>query len=188
MSESEGRASRDDRDAPIGALERVIRIEEAAGAVLIVAILLLVIVQIVARYVLNSPFVWTGEIARFGLIWVTFLGAAFVMARGRHITVDVVSQPFGPRGRMLLDISASLITIVTALVILPESLSLTMAMSSVGSPAADVPMSVVYAAGLTGFSLLALHCIIRTILAIRSGPGAYADEDIGEQVTGGGAE
>lgn len=188
MSGSEDNASGDDQSASIGALERVIRTEEAAGAILIVAILLLVIAQVVARYLLNSPFVWTEEIARFGLIWVTFLGAAFVMARGRHIAVDVVSQPFGPRGRMMLDISSSIITIVTALVILPASLSFTITMSSVGSPAADVPMSVVYAAGLIGFSLLAIHCIIRTIISIRSGPGAYEDEDVGEKVASGGAE
>lgn len=188
MSGSENNAPGDNQRASIGALERVIRIEEAAGAILVVAILLLVIAQVVARYLLNSPFVWTGEIARFGLIWVTFLGAAFVMARGLHITVDVVSQPFGPRGRMILDISSSLITIVTALVILPESLSFTIANNSVGSPAADVPMSAVYAAGVIGFGLLALHCIIRTILALKSGPRAYEDEDIGEQVGGEGAE
>lgn len=86
---------------------------------------------------------------------------------------------------MVLDIAASLITIVTAVVILPESLNFTMAMSSVGSPAADVPMSAVYGAGFIGFGLLAIHCVLRMVVAIRKGPEAYADEDIGAEMSGG---
>lgn len=174
-----------ERSGSPGILERVIRVEEAVGAALLMAIFLLVVAQVAARYVLQSPFVWTGEVARFGLIWLTFVGAAFVMARGRHIAVDVVSQPLGPRGRMALDIASSLITVVAALIFLPASLQFTIAMSRVNSPAADVPMSVVYSAGLVGFGLLAVHCLIRLFVAVRLGPAGYVDEDIVEQIAGG---
>lgn len=165
-------------------LGMLIRVEQAISAALVLTILGLVAVQMAARYFLRSPFTWTEEAARFGLIWLTFIGAAFVMAKGRHIAVDVVSQPLGPRARMALDIVSLLITIVASAMLLPASFSFTVVMGGVGSPAAGIPMSVVYSAGLFGFSLLALHCLFRLIIALRSGPAMYADEDIVEHIAG----
>lgn len=167
-------------------LEMVVRMEEAVSALLVLLVLGLVLLQITARYVFNDPFVWTGELARFGLVWLTFVGSTFVMARGRHIAVDVVSQPLGPRGRMALDIVSSIITIATALFLLPASFDFTVSMNRIGSPALDIPMSVVYSAGLVGFALLAAHCLVRLIIAVREGPEGYEDDDIMEHIAGGG--
>ncbi len=160
----------------------VIRAEEIIGAALVVAILGLVVVQVVGRHFLGTPYPGTVELARYGLIWLTFVGAAFVMARGQHIAVDVVSRPLGPRGLMVLDVVASLITIVTAAIILPASYSFVVAMNRVSSPVADIPMSMVYGAALVGFALMAVHCLVRLIIAVRLGPAGYADEDIGEKI------
>lgn len=162
----------------------MIRVEEAISAALIVIILGLVILQVVTRFLLDSSYVWTGELARFGLIWLTFVGSAFVMARGRHVAVDVVSQSLGPRSRMALDVVSSIIVIAASLMLLPASFRFTAVMNRIGSPAADVPMSAVYAAGLIGFGLLALHCFIRIVVAVRQGPTGYADEDVVEHLAG----
>lgn len=165
-------------------LEGIIRVEEAICAALIIVILGLLLLQVAARFLFNSPYVWTEELARFGLIWLTFIGAGFVMARGKHVTVDVVSQFLGARSRMALDIVSSLVTIAASLMLLPASFRFTVVMNRIGSPATDVPMSVVYAAGLTGFGLLALHCLVRLVIAVRRGPDGYADEDIVEHIAG----
>lgn len=177
--ETDGQESRARR-----VVEAAIRFEQMISAALVIVILALVVMQVVARYVLKDPFVWTEELARFGLIWLTFIGTAFVMARGRHIAIDVVSQPLSPKGRMALDIVSSLMTIAAAVVFLPASLNFAIAMNRVGSPAADIPMSFVYAAGLVGFSLLALHCLLRLVFALLEGPQGYEDEDVGSHLAG----
>ncbi|NKB20957.1 MAG: TRAP transporter small permease subunit [Alphaproteobacteria bacterium] len=53
-------------------LDRVCR--AVAGCALIV-LLLVVLIQLVARYVLDSPPVWTEELARYAMIWAGLLGA-----------------------------------------------------------------------------------------------------------------
>ena len=56
--------------------------------------------QVFARYVFGAPFSWSEEVARLCLIWLTFISAAFVMAQGRHIAVDMISSRVGDRGKL----------------------------------------------------------------------------------------
>jgi TRAP-type C4-dicarboxylate transport system permease small subunit len=51
-----------------------------------------VFLQFFSRYVLNDAFAWTEEIARYLLMWVTFVGAAVAMRRRNHIAVEVLHQ------------------------------------------------------------------------------------------------
>jgi TRAP-type C4-dicarboxylate transport system permease small subunit len=55
----------------------------------------IVFLQFFTRYVLNNSLAWTEEIARYLLMWVTFVGAAVAMRRGTHIAVEV-AQLFLP--------------------------------------------------------------------------------------------
>jgi TRAP-type C4-dicarboxylate transport system permease small subunit len=51
-----------------------------------------VFLQFFSRYVLNDAFAWTEEIARYLLMWITFVGAAVAMRRRTHIAVEVLHQ------------------------------------------------------------------------------------------------
>jgi TRAP-type C4-dicarboxylate transport system permease small subunit len=56
-----------------------------------------VFLQFFTRYVLNDSMAWTEEIARYLLIWITFIGAAIAIRRGTHIGVEAVLH-FLPAG------------------------------------------------------------------------------------------
>lgn len=60
-----------------------------AGA-LFCLIFVLTITQVYFRFVLNSPLVWSEEVARLSVVWMTFLGAAVVCWDGTHLNVDVM--------------------------------------------------------------------------------------------------
>lgn len=53
--------------------------------------------QIFTRYVLRRPSSYTEELARFLLIWVGLLGAAYALGRGMHLAIDVVVDRLGER-------------------------------------------------------------------------------------------
>jgi TRAP-type C4-dicarboxylate transport system permease small subunit len=56
----------------------------------------IVFLQFFTRYVLNDSVAWTEEIARYGLIWITFIGSAMVIRKNTHIAVEVLLN-FLPR-------------------------------------------------------------------------------------------
>jgi len=56
------------------------------------AMVLSVTWQVVSRYVLTSPTSWTEEVARFLLIWIGMLGAAYAFRNRMHIGLDLLPK------------------------------------------------------------------------------------------------
>ena len=72
--------------------------EKSIAGLFLLLVLTTMSAQVFARYVFGAPFQWSEEVARFALIWMTFISAAYVMAEGRHIAVDMISTRVGDRG------------------------------------------------------------------------------------------
>lgn len=52
------------------------------------AMTITVILQVLFRYILKNPLIWTEELARYLMIWMAFLGASSVLKRWEHVFVD----------------------------------------------------------------------------------------------------
>jgi TRAP-type C4-dicarboxylate transport system permease small subunit len=59
----------------------------AAAAFL--CVILLTIAQVFFRFALDAPLIWSEELSRLLIVWITFIGAAVVCWDGRHLNVDV---------------------------------------------------------------------------------------------------
>ncbi|CDF78657.1 TRAP-type transport system, small permease compo nent, predicted N-acetylneuraminate transporter [Formosa agariphila KMM 3901] len=67
------------------------RIENGMAKILVVIFGLLVLDvlwQVFSRYILKMSFSFTEEFARFSLIWLSILGAAYLNARREHLSMD----------------------------------------------------------------------------------------------------
>lgn len=60
-------------------LDRLCRFGAAGG---LVAMLVFVAIQVVARYVFRAPPIWTEELARFAMVWAGMLGATVAFKAG----------------------------------------------------------------------------------------------------------
>jgi TRAP-type C4-dicarboxylate transport system permease small subunit len=56
----------------------------------------IVFLQFFTRYVLNDSLAWTEEIARYGLMWIVFIGGIMVTRRNTHIAVELLSNVMKP--------------------------------------------------------------------------------------------
>lgn len=78
---------------PVHALDRVSSILNnipiVVGSLLLICLTVAVCSNVIARFFFNSSVIWSDEVARFSLIWVTFLGSAVLVRTWDHITVDV---------------------------------------------------------------------------------------------------
>ncbi|RCV93557.1 TRAP transporter small permease [Vreelandella rituensis] len=83
------------------------------------ALIGVITLQIISR-VLFSAVGWTEEVARFLLVWITFLGATLAFQRGRHIAVTFAVDALPGRLRQVARIAATLIVLafMVALVVI----------------------------------------------------------------------
>jgi TRAP-type C4-dicarboxylate transport system permease small subunit len=70
----------------------------------LVFITLSVCVEVVLRYFFNKPQVWVIELSEYGLLYLTFLAAAWVLKAEAHIAVDLVTDRLSQTGRSFLSI------------------------------------------------------------------------------------
>ncbi len=63
---------------------------------------LVVAVQVFCRYVLNHSLFWSEELARYLLVWITFLGASCAYRRSSHPGVDVLYVRLPAAGRKIV--------------------------------------------------------------------------------------
>ena len=75
------------------------RLIEAACAVVVVALTVIVFVQVFNRFVLKTPLAWSEDLAMLLFQWVVFLGAALGVKRMRHFGIELVVRQFPERMR-----------------------------------------------------------------------------------------
>lgn len=142
---------------------------------LILLMLLLVVAvlwQVISRYVFSSPSSWTEEIARFLLIWIAMLGAAYAFRTGMHLGLDLLPKKLEGRSADLLKwftIALVLLFSSTVLVVGGASLVFLTWELKQYSAVLGLPMAFVYSViPVTGF----LICIYAL--------AAIGDKSIGE--------
>jgi len=70
--------------------------------VLMVAMVASVSWQVISRYVFSSPSSWTEEVARFLMIWIGLLGAAYAFRTRAHLGLDLLPKKLTGRSAVTL--------------------------------------------------------------------------------------
>ena len=82
------------------ALEKALR---AIVAALVATIAVMVAAQVVFRYAVQEPNVWSEEFTTLCYQWLSYLGAALAVRYRAHYGVDLVVRFLGPRWKRLLE-------------------------------------------------------------------------------------
>jgi len=112
------------------------------------AMVLNVLWQVASRFILQSPSSFTDELARYLMIWVGILGAAYVAGQNMHVAIDVLPRRLSPETQKKLTFFVRLLIILFALGALVVGGLRLVYITHVldqNSPALQVPLSVVYA-------------------------------------------
>lgn len=77
-------------------------------------ITLLVLYEVLVRYVLSAPTSWTAEVENYLQIGMVMLGGGYALHHGGHVRVDVLYRNFGERGKAWVDILTMLCVLLAA--------------------------------------------------------------------------
>ena len=148
-------------------IRAVVTVERLLAAGLLVLILVLILTQVISRFVFSAPFTWTEELARFALVWLTFISAGFVMARRLHVTVDLIAAKLsGIAAKAVSSFSIGIVLVVSASMAIAGA-QFALSAAKLNAPATQIPMSVVYASAVVGFGLIFIHGVLNSYVDIR---------------------
>ena len=130
--------------------------------VLLTSLVLVVLWQVFSRYVLQSPSTSTDEIARFQLIWLALIGAAWVVGQKAHLAIDILPDKFMSRGDMRLHRLLYLLIFIFAFVVMIigglNLVQVTLTLKQY-STALQIPMGYIYLAIPLSGLLMSIYAI-----------------------------
>ena len=130
----------------------------ALGGGLFLAMFIVFLVQITARFGFNKPLPWTDEAAVILYIWVIMWAATAVVPEREHVVFDLVWNSVGYRTRQAMRIVGNLMVGCLSLVAIPASWDYVKFMGREGSPVLDVPFSWIF----LPFVLLLISLVLRS--------------------------
>ncbi|WP_111309681.1 TRAP transporter small permease [Confluentibacter sediminis] len=126
------------------------KIDKILGKTLIAIMSVMVINvlwQVFTRFVMGTPSSFTDELARYLMIWVGILGAAYVSGRKMHVAIDVLPSRTSTENQKKIARIVNVIIIlfsITALVIGGSRLVYISYLLGQSSAALQIPLAMVY--------------------------------------------
>lgn len=142
--------------------------EDWLGVGLLTAVLAVMGLGIFFRYVLNDSLTWSEELARYGLVAMTYVGCAAACRRGSHIRIDAVDLVLPPRLRLRLELVMQAGLLLFLLYLAWRSFEIMGYLRTTISPAVGIPIVWLYGLMLVCFVLAALRQAQRLLLLWRS--------------------
>lgn len=80
------------------------KIFEVISTVILAVMTILVIYQVVTRYVFNAPSAISEILSQYLFVWMIMFGSAYVYGSHEHLTIDIIKDKFPPKVNMIVEI------------------------------------------------------------------------------------
>lgn len=153
----------------------ITRVEALSLQLGIMGIALLTIANVVLRALTGDSVLFAGEVNRFLIVWVTFLGIGYGASTGRHIRMTAIHDALGEKARkaLMLLVTAGTSVLLFALAYLAVRYVWgTVKVLGGVSPVLRVPLYWVYLAAPLGLFAGAVQYLLAFIQNLLS-PGVY---------------
>jgi C4-dicarboxylate transporter, DctQ subunit len=156
----------------VGAIEATImRIGELSSWIYL-SIGVIVAYEVVLRYFFNNPTDWVEETSRLGMVWATFLIFPACMSRRQLISITLLSEAVGARGKVILEALSFVIICAACAVVTWEAAIAAYDAAAVGRATASVlriPYWLFYLPVAFGFFLFFIQAALELVLLAATG-------------------
>nr|WP_251048374.1 TRAP transporter small permease [Halomonas sp. ISL-56] len=154
-------------------LDAIIQPVVFAGMAALIGVITL---QIVSR-VFFSAVGWTEEVARFLLVWITFLAGTLAFQRGRHIAVTFVVDALPGRLRQIAKLAALLIVLAFMIALIVIGYRYMQVQSFQKSASLRLSMTYVYAVMPICAAIMAWYSLVDIVELLINGETAQPQEE-----------
>lgn len=126
----------------------------------LVAVMVAVVTYHVAVKIVAEPSDWTDEFLRYSIIWLTMLGAPYAYGQGKHLSINLLTNNFSPRGKLIDKLVVELLVLILSVVVfIIGGIMVTMNAAGQYSASMHLPMQLYYVGVPIGGCLMVLYCI-----------------------------
>ena len=136
---------------------------EAIVALLITAEIGILLAGVVARYLLNTPLVWTDEAASLLFLWLASLGSVVALRRGEHMRMTALVAKASPQRRAWFDTVAIAATLAFLLMVVWPAFEFAAGEVIVTTPSLEISNAWRASALPVGLALMAVMAAIRLL-------------------------
>jgi len=149
--------------------DRLEKVLKAAILVLLSAMTLVVVVGIVARYILLISLPWTEEMSRYLMIWTGFVAFGVAYRKRELIYVKLLTDKLPPGLSKAASVTSDLLCSFFLVLAIGYGVKLCLANMGQVSPAARIPMSIIYAAIPVGCGICLVYICESLVAYLRAG-------------------
>lgn len=156
-----------------GFLEKIHAVMDWTAKIIMINMLIVITLQILMRYVFNTPLQWSEELARFSYGWFCLFGVSLVTYDRTHLRTTYLVDRFPRKIQHLLDIFALAIMLFFSILITLSTIELPEVQGNIRAYSLGVPFYVLHLAIIPGFGISALHIAYHLYLELKveKGPG-----------------
>lgn len=145
------------------------KIEQYFVGIILLFITALVFINVVLRAI-GISIDGAEEIARYGIVWVTFVGSSICVYKGAHIGVDAIMGLLPEKGKKMTTIITLAISIIFILLFTIKSYSITMRIAEMNQRSSTLKISMIYVYGAmpVGGTLMLIRYIQEFIKSIKN--------------------
>lgn len=113
-------------------------------SVAIFAMTLIIFLQVISRYVFNSPLVWSEELSRYLFVWISFLAIADAVRTKSHIALSVLTDKMSEDKKIIISKLNNCLVFIIGIIITYGGIILMNLGVHQSSATLGVPMFLVY--------------------------------------------
>jgi TRAP-type C4-dicarboxylate transport system permease small subunit len=129
---------------------------------------LVLLAQVFFRYALNAPLIWSEELARYLLVWITFLGIHHGIRHRTHIEMGYFFAKLPRSWQRTVPVITQAFLVVCLVLFLPGAFRFVSAQSGIDSSAMQLNMGLVYLVIPLGMAISALSLATDTLQRLRT--------------------
>ena len=157
-------------------------IEEYISSVLLGAMVILIFLQIIFRFVLNLPLRWTEETARYAMILLIYLSACSGVKKEKHIRIEAIHNALPQKAALVYWVISNIIWMLFNLVMIVYGINMAWYIYSTGqvSPVLHLPMGILYMVIPVCFTIMEIRIVQLVVARIKEETTKRIANDGGE--------
>jgi TRAP-type C4-dicarboxylate transport system permease small subunit len=151
-------------------IEVVNTLMAVVAAAMIIFMMFAICYAVLTRFLWNQPIPWVVEISSYLMLYITFLGVAWLQGKNGHVRIDLFTSKVGPRTTALLDVFTSLGGLAVGLVLAWKGTAVTIdyfQRDVIVIGILNTPQFLLMGIIPIGGAFLVLEFILRTLRSIR---------------------